>query len=268
MSISPEVFSLSRLVRGRSASLWQVRWMGVIGGCMLSMVACLFTPVAFANPDAGNADQNGVTISIVGLGELPASLLFQQGAKVMTAAIPAGGRGVSFRYTGHAPFVLFEEMTDATGKITRVPRATAEYPAEWKQILLVLLTGDKPAAMLRAFTFDDSREAFPPDHVRLFNFYFSAVAVSANGSIDQIEAGTSKLLPLPARDSLARIWMRMAALRNGRWEVLPTWITQCPPSARLLMFAYEQRNESGALTPVYRTITETLPSETPVVVLR
>lgn len=235
---------------------------GWIGGWVLSVACGLFSLTASAQPDAG-PEQNEVTISIVGLGELPSMLRFQQGTKVLSAGIPAGGRGVSFHYKGSSPLVLFEEVTDATGKITRVPRATASYPVEWKKILLVLLPGDSKDGMLREFTFDDSREAFPPDHVRLFNFYFSAVAVSANGTVDRIEAGTSKLLALPARDALGRIWMKMAALRDGKWEVLPTWITQSPPSARLLMFAYEQRNENGALTPVYRTITEAAPPEEP-----
>ena len=233
---------------------------GVTGGRVLSVVCCLFATVAFAQP-APDPEPNGVSISIVGLGDLPGALRFQQGGKVMNAGIPAGGRGVSFHYKGPAPLVLFEELVDAAGKITRVPRATASYPAEWKKVLLVLLPGDTKDGMLRAFTFDDSREGFPPDHVRLFNFYFSAVAVSANGTIDQIEPGTSKLLALPARDSLGRIWMKLAALRGGHWEVLPTWITQSPSSARLLMFAYEQRNEGGALIPVYRTLTEVVPPE-------
>lgn len=230
-----------------------------LGGA-LGLAACLFAAASSAKADdAEPAAASGVSISIVGLGELPASLRFQQGGKVLNAPIPAGGRSAAFRYTGGTPLVLFEEVTDAEGKVMRVPRATAAFSEDWKQILLVLLPGDNPAAMLRPFTFDDSREAFPPEHVRLFNFYFSAVAVSANGTIDQIEAGTSKLLPLPPRDSLGRIWMKMAALRNGRWEVLPTWITQCPPSARLLTFAYEQRNGAGDLMPVYRTISETPP---------
>ena len=235
---------------------------GLAGSCVLSVACGLFVTAAFAQP-APDPDQNGVSISIVGLGDLPNVLRFQQGSKVMNAGIPAGGRGVSFHYKGPAPLGLFEEVADATGKIIRVPRATASYPVEWKKILLVLLPGDSKDGVLRAFTFDDSREGFPPDRVRLFNFYFSAVAVSANGTIDQIEPGTSKLLSLPARDALGRIWMKLAALRDGRWEVLPTWITQCPPSARLLMFAYEQRNEGGALTPVYRTITEVAPPEEP-----
>ena len=234
---------------------------GVFAGiCVFFPIGCAFFLVHSTQLHAEEASAlPGIQMSVVGLGSLPPALFFQDEGKIVTIPLPKSGRGAEIRYKGLSPLVLFQETTDAQGKKIRVTKATVTYSPDWKKVLVVLISDGNPDDLFKAMAFDDSNEGFPSEHVRLFNFFPTKVAISADGGITQLEMGESQLLPFPTRDHYGRIWMKLAALRSGKWEILPIYITQIKANMRLLMFAYEQRTESGSMETIYRTITEIVP---------
>jgi len=216
--------------------------------------------LAFAGAPARAADNAGITLSVVGLGELPPSLLYKDGGRTLALDIPTSGRGAPVAYGGSPPLVLFKEVVDATGNKTTVPVATVEFSPSWTRVLAVLVSGGKADSPIRALAFDDGAAGFPAGYARLFNFYASDIAVSNNGRISEVASGKSALLPLVNHSG--RAWMKLATRNGAGWSSLPTFVTQIKPDDRLLVFAYEIRTESG-IQQVYRTITQNLPPPKP-----
>lgn len=221
----------------------------------LVVVAAPGQPVA-----AGEAA--GVEISLVGLGDLPAAVKVADGRGTLDIGVPASGRGASFRYRGASPLVFFREMTDAEGQIRRVPIATVEYPAGWKKMLIVLISGGHTGEDWRfdAQAFDDSAEGFPAGHARVFNFYQTTLALNNGGEVAQVPPRQSRLVAL--RGAGKRVWMKMAVQRAAEWETLPAFVTQVAPDSRLLVFAYEAPGDAGRIERTYRSISEVVVTST------
>ena len=230
---------------------------------LLSFVGLLLLVVGVGRGQpAAPEDMGGVEISLVGLGEFPSSVKIAFGKRVLDVGVPSSGKGPAFRYRGASPLVFFREVTDAEGKVQRVPIATVEYPAAWKKVLIVLISGGHTADgwTFGAQAFDDSREGFPVGHARIFNFYPGTLALNSGGDVAQVPSRQSRLVKLQGAKS--RVWMKVALQRESRWETLPAFVTQVAPGSRLLIFAYEEAGDAGRVECTYRTIAEVVVTET------
>lgn len=225
-------------------------------------LGCLFLGGARGQPPAAERPA-GLEISLVGLGDLPPVVKIADGTRVLDAAVPPSGRGDPFYYRGKTPLVFFREVTDAEGKVQRVPIATVEYPPAWRKALVVLVSGGRKAEVrdFSAEAFDDSAEGFPAGYARLFNFYRNTLAVNSGDGLEQVPARQSRLIAL--KGARARVWMKLAVQRPADWEVLPTFVTQVAPNTRLLIFAYEAPGDGGGMERTCRSIAETVATDDP-----
>lgn len=203
----------------------------------------------------------GLEISLVGLGDLPPLVKIADGTRVLEVAVPPSGRGDAFHYRARTPLVFFREITDAEGKVQRVPIATVEYSPAWKKALVVLVSGGHTAEgwTFTGQAFDDSAEGFPSGYARLFNFYRNTLAVNSGDGLEQVPSRQSRLIAL--KGSRARVWMKLAVQRPANWEVLPTFVTQVGPNTRLLIFAYEAPGDGGGMERTCRSISEVIMPE-------
>lgn len=223
-------------------------------------LGCFWPGVAWSEPLPAEPSA-GLEISLVGLGELPPAVKIADGTRVLDVAVPPDGRGAPFYYRGKPPLVFFREVTDAEGKVHRVPVATVEYAPAWKKSLVVLVSGGRTAEgwNFTGQAFDDSAEGFPSGYARLFNFYRNTLAVNSGDGLEQVPARGSRLIAL--KGSRARVWMKLAVQRPANWEVLPTFVTQVAPNTRLLIFAYEAPGDGGGMERTCRSISEVIVPE-------
>lgn len=128
------------------------------------------------------------------------------------------------QYRNKSPILFYEKITDPEGKLIERVVAEVEFEKKQEEILIILHPFDQEWSRCRAIVLDDSKKAFPGDHLKALNISVYDVQVLINGESIGLQPKDEKSIKIKA--SLGYVNWRIAAKLKDQWQLVRAASTQ------------------------------------------